>query len=241
MIACSGINLFAQQKTHDSIAIALLERMSNIIGSLQSCRFTVDVEIDVVHETHGLLKRFDHAEVLMSGTNKLLIDARGYKGHRMLFYNGKQLAYYSFGEHHYGIIPAPASTIKTIDSVYEQYDIEFPAADFFYPAFVEDLLMYTDSLRFLGIEEIEGKPYFHCIAHAPGVSFQIWAGSDPYALPEKYAIHYRSLPGAPQYVATFGSWEINPSLSDALFEFTAPPGARRVTISSKNELQNKQR
>ena len=171
----------------------------------------------------------------MAGPNKMLVNAYGHKGHRQFMYNGTQFAYYSFDEHNYGLIPAPPTIIKTFDSLSENYDLEFPAADFFYPALTDDLLTHSDSLHFYGIEKIGDKEYFHVIAFNPETTIQFWVNNDAYNLPARYAITYKKQPNNPQYFASFSDWEINPRLPEAMFDFVPPPGAAKLRIQSKKE------
>ena len=150
-------------------------------------------------------------------------------------YNGEQLAYYSFDENNYGILPAPNSIIKMIDSLNNHYDIEFPAADFFYPAFTDDLLQNSDSLRFLGMEKIGSKEYFHIISFSKAMDIQFWINNDAYNLPARFSIVYKNKEGNPQYLAMFSEWQINPNLPAAMFDFLPPPGATQVRMMSKSD------
>jgi hypothetical protein len=225
----------AQSKSHDTAAVVILDRMAEMIGNLESCTFKVDIQNDVVEQPYGLVKKFSNFEVFMSGPNKMMLNGHGAKGHRQFLYNGQQMAYYSYDDNNYGMIPTPTTTIQTIDSINKHYGIEFPAADFFYPAFTDDLLETSDSVRYLGIVKVGDKEYFHIIAFNKEMNLQFWVNNDSYNLPGIYSITYKTESGSPQYLATFSDWQINPKLPDAMFEFTPPPGAHRVRILSKSE------
>jgi hypothetical protein len=225
----------AQTKLQDSTAILIIDRMTDMIGDLQSCSYKLHVLNDVWDTSLGLIKQFDDYEVYMSDSNKVMVNAYGHKGHRQFLYNGQQLGYYSYDEHNYGVIPAPSTTLQMIDSVNTNYGIEFPAADFFYPAFTDDLLEQADTVRFLGKEEIEGKEFFHIMAIGKDVNFQFWVNNDAYNLPAKFVITYKHMRGSPQYIASFSDWQINPALPSAMFDFLPPPGAAQVRIMSKTD------
>lgn len=235
LVLLISYSALAQARKHDSVAILIVDRMADVISNLESCSFKLSTANDINEYSHGLVKRFAEFEVYFSGPSKLLINAHGHKGHRQLMYNGEQLAYYSFDENNYGVIPAPETTIETMDHINKQYEIEFPAADFFYPAFTDDLLEHSDSLRFVGVDKIKDKEYFHIVSHNKDMIFQFWVNNDAYNLPAKYAITYKNQPGRPQYLATFSEWQVNPALPAAMFNFLPPPGAAKVKILSKNE------
>jgi len=230
---CFGAS--AQTKQQDSIAILIIDRMTDVIGDLQSCSFKLHTVNDVMDTSLGLVKQFADFDVYMSGPNKLLVNAYGQKGHREFLYNGQELAYYSFKEHNYGVILAPANTIAMIDSVNALYGIEFPAADFFYPSFTDDLLEDADTIRFLGMDDIDGNEFFHIMALGKDVNFQFWVSNDAYDLPAKFAITYKHMPGSPQYLASFSEWQVNPDLPAAMFDFLPPPDAAQLRIMSKND------
>ncbi len=225
----------AQTKQQDSLAILLIDRMTDIIGDLESCSYKLNVTTDVPDVSFGLVKHLSNYEVYMSGPSKLLINSHGDRGHHQYFYNGQQFATYSFDENNYGILPVADNTIQTIDSLNKKYGIEFPAADFFYPAFTDDLLGDAGVIKFLGIVRTEGKEYFHIMASGTDKNYEFWINNDAFNLPAKFAITYKTQKGNPQYQATFSDWEINPALPSSMFDFLPPPGARQVKIMSQNE------
>jgi len=225
-------NGMAQAKKQDSVAILIIDRMSDVIGDLQSCSFHLNTSQDIA-DTVGIIKKFAAYDVYMGGPDKMLVNAHGWHGHRQFMYNGTDLAYYSFDENNYGILPVPDNIIAMIDSVHEMYDIDFPAADFFYPAFTDDLLEEADSVLYLGIDVIEGKEYFHIQAISKERTYQFWIDNNAYNLPAKFVITDRTKPGNPQYAASFSDWKINPDLPDAMFDFQPPPAAAKVRIMSK--------
>jgi hypothetical protein len=224
-----------QSNKYDSVAIIIIDRMSDVIGDLESCNFKVKVANDVPSGPKSYVKYFTDYEIYMYGPDKLMVNARGYKGHRKILYNGDQLAYYSFDENNYGIIPSPRTVIKMFDSVHQKYDIDFPAADFFYPAFTDDLLQHSDSLRYLGMEKVGAHEYFHIVSYGKEMTMQFWINNDSYNLPARFAITYTQKQGFPQYMAIFSDWEINPVLPNAMFNFQPPPNARRLRIMSKSD------
>jgi hypothetical protein len=231
----SGVNGSAQSGKYDSIGILIFDRMSNVIGDLESCSFKLTVANDEWVPSKGLTKYFSAYEVFMGGPNKMLVDAQGLHGHRRYIYNGTQMAYYSFTENNYSIIPAPDNTIKMIDSLHEMYDIEFPAVDFFYPAFTDDLLHDADSLRFIGLENVGNNEYLHLFVYGRDMDFQFWVNSDAYSLPARFSITYKTKQGTPQYLAMFSDWQINPKFPDAIFDFLPPPNATKIRMMSKND------
>lgn len=231
-----AFSVHAQSAKSDSTAIVLMDRMSDFIGELQSCKFTLNVSEDFLIEDCYLLKKHSEDQVNMVGPDKMLVSKNGSKGHQSYMYNGTQIAYYSHDENNYGMIDAPDNIIDAIDKVNADYDIEFPAADFFYPAFTDDLIASSKEIKYVGKSKINGKECFHIVAIGDEYDFQFWLSNDAYNLPMKFVFTYKNKKGAPQYEGTFCDWEVNPVLPNAMFNFSPPPGAKQIRIVAKSQI-----
>ena len=228
-----SLQTFAQESRFDSTAILILDKMSSVIGDLSSCGYTLNTSIDQIDVELGLIKQFTKHQVYMVGPDKMLVDSRGEKGHRGFWYNGSQLAYYSYTENNYAVIDAPSNIISTIDTVNKTYGIEFPAADFFYLTFTDDLIENNDEIVFVGKSIIDDKDCFHIIAKNSAMSIQIWISDDALFLPVRMVIVYYDVNPNQQYETTFSNWQINPELPNAMFEFSPPPDANRLKLVAK--------
>lgn len=229
-LSCSA---FSQTKKVDSLAVVVLDRMADVIGDLNSCSFNLNTSYDELGE-YGLEKKFCENEVLFKGPDKMLVQAKGEDFHKGYWYNGKHIAYYSYSQNNYSVIDAPDNIIATIDAVHDGYDVDFPASDFFYPTFTDDVLADFPIVAFLGKKKIDGKDCFHILAESPTRILQVWISDDAYNLPVKFLIVYKDKANSPQYMASFSDWKINPDLPDALFEFNPPPQAKEIVMIDKS-------
>lgn len=223
----------AQKTNIDTVAVAILDRMSAMIGSLSSCHFSVHSNYDVRSQHLGLVKHGDDEQLYMQGPDKLLIQSRGDRGQRSIYYDGQTLNYYSQENNQYASLPLSASIVDMIDTVNKLYGIEFPASDFFYPTFVDDLLSESRNLIYLGMTKEDGKDCFHVAGTTADKSYQFWISDDALSLPVKMVIIYTNRDMNPQYEAVLSDWQINPVLPAALFEFLAPPKAKKIKMVSR--------
>lgn len=235
MLACLFFLLiflpgFSQEKHYDTTAIVILDHMSAIIGDMNSCSFTQKIESDIQDPDLGWMTKHDVHNVWLSGPDKLLVESFGDKGHRGLWYNGQTLTWYSFKENNYVVIDVPGRTVDMIDSVYEVYGIEFPAADFFNPTLSDDLIELADNINFRGRTMVDGRSCFLIVAENKEMVVQLWISDEVEFLPVKMVIQYSQRPNEKRYEATFEDWQINPNLPSALFEFAVPPDARQISI-----------
>lgn len=228
-----GFSTSAQTKKVDSLAVKILDRMSDVVGELSSVSFTLKTSVDEQNQDLGLVTNFTTNKVYFNGPSQMLIRADGTKGNQGFWYNGQQLTYYSFNENNYAIIETPETTIAMIDEVHDKYGVDFPAADFFYPTFTDDILQNFDELTYAGSQKIEGKDCFYIIVRRKDMSVQLWFANDAFMLPVKMIILYQSSNEAKQYEATFSDWEINPFLPDVMFEFQPPPKAKEILIKPR--------
>lgn len=222
--------IFAQV---DSTAVLILDHMTDIIGDLEACSYTLNTSMDRERFGVGLEKHFTEHQVYMRGPDKMQVQSRGTDFHKGYWYDGEALTYYSYKENNYSVVATPATILATMDSINQAYDIEFPAGDFFYPAFTDDVLQAFETVAFLGNKEVAGKDCFHILANTSAINLQLWISNDALTLPVKFVITYKNREGHPQYEATFTEWQLNPNLPDALFEFAPPPGAREIPIVAK--------
>ena len=232
MLVCLSLGqLRAQSSKIDTVAVSLLDRMSAMIGELTSCSVTVKSNYDVGNRDLGLVKHTDEEHIYLGGPDKLLVRSEGDKGKNYLMYNGSTLSYYSVDRNHYAQVKAPSSVVSMIDSMNKNFGIVFPAADFLYPGFVDDLLGETSNLVLLGMTKVDGKECFHIAGTAKDKTFQIWINDDPFYLPAKLVIIYTDKEMNPQFEATYCDWQINPTLPTGIFEFKAPANAKKIKLN----------
>ena len=226
----------AQTKTQpqvrriDTVAVAILDKMSAVIGDLSSCSVTIKSNYDITSKELGLIKHSDEQQLFVHGSDKMLVKSDGDRGSRDFYFDGTKLSYYSLDKNQYGQIDASMSLVEMIDTVSKLYGIEFPAADFLYPSFVDDILTESRELVYLGLTKVDGKECYHIAGKASDKTFQFWISNDAYTLPLKMVIVYTNQEMNPQYEAVLSDWQVNPNLPDALFTFTIPHRAQRVKL-----------
>ncbi len=233
-ILMATIAAHAAEPVNDAGAVQLLDRMSTVIGDLSSCRYTLTVSHDVVDQDHGPITKHAVHEVMMVGPDKMLVQSRLDDSHRGYWYNGKTITYYSYDENNYAIVKAPDSILETIDKIHNDYGVDFPATDFFYPTFVDDLIDHSDEIRYVGKKVVSCKNCFHILAKSKGQRTEIWIADDAFNLPVMYSIASGDDKGAPRYVATFSDWQLNPELPLVLFDFSPPRSAVEITLVPKS-------
>jgi len=225
---------YAQEvKEIDSTAAYILDRMGEVIGDLESVSFNLDISADKLDADNNIVKNYSTSVISFSGPDKLRIRTKGTKGQTGFVYDGSYLSYYNYKENNYITLEAPESTMEMIDEMHLDYNFQFPAADFFYPSFTDDLIEQFDSITYTGMETIDGEECYKVLATNKNATVQIWVSNKTIMLPKKFVIIYKNEANR-QYESTFSDWSINPTIPDAAFDFMPPPNAKLISILKKS-------
>ncbi|MCP9200154.1 DUF2092 domain-containing protein [Gramella sp. GC03-9] len=217
------------EKTLDTVAVRILDRMADFIGGLNAVSFTATIAQDVEDSKYGLVKEFSENQVYMVGPDKMHVQVDGTYGHKGYWYNGESLVYYSFDENNYSVVDAPGDIVSMMDSIHRNFEIEFPAADVFFPDFVDLLLESFDHIEYLGEKEVDGLKCFHIMAVNESSNVQLWISNDAFFLPQRFLIVHKD-EDYKQYLVNFTNWEVNPGLPVEMFSFEPPPNAKNIAI-----------
>ena len=235
MLLFLATGLHAQEQSEiDPGAVALLDKMSAVIGDLESCSFELFLSKDEEHHQYGMLTRHSRHKVYLKGPDKIQVQSWRYNDDRAMWYNGAYLWYYSLRQNNYSRLPMQGNIISVFDSLHFNYGIDFPAADIFYPAFTDDVLESFKQIHIIGEAHIDGSPCFHILASNEDTRLEIWIAQDAFNLPLKFSIVQTKDGVMERYEARFKDWSVNPVLPDSMFEFKVPPNSRSIDMIPKN-------
>lgn len=222
------LSISCSSNEYDSRAVEALDKLSETIGDLSSCSYTVNSFMvdENANETNKT------SDVYLRGSNKMFIKNSGSKGNKSFWYNGEKFAYFLYNKNEYDILDAPDNTLKVIDSINSKYGIYFPAADFLNPNLTDDALENYNQLLFFEDEKIDDIACVMIEATNEIQTVQMWIGKET-NLPYKMTIESKTNE-SDYYEATYSNWRINPKLPDVMFEFQPPAGSAQVKFQPKN-------
>lgn len=216
-----------QSNEYDTRAIDSLDKLSETIGNLNSCSYTLNT-FKVQNDSTEIVNQSD---IYMRGPDKMYIHIVGTKGDKGYWYNGTSFAYLLYENNEYDIIDAPDNILKVIDKLHNEYGIDFPAADFFYPSLTDDIMDEYNSVLFAE-EEIDGVSCSLIEATNDEEILQIWIEKET-NLPYRMFVESKANENK-SYDAVFSNWRINPNLPDLLFEFQPSENSTKVELQSNN-------
>ena len=233
ILLSSYLSFSQTDKTIDSTAVFVLDKMSDIIGDLTSVTFDINTSVDKVSASNNLIKSYSKTTVTFSGPDKLLVRTDGSRGQSGFWYDGEYFTYYNYDENNYVTLEAPDTTLEMIDQMHLDFDFTFPAADFFYPNFTDDVLEHFNTIKFLGKKTVDNEECYHILASNDNIDVQIWVANKTYLLPKHFVITYKKESNR-QYESTFSNWSLNPDVPDRVFHFLTPPTAKLINILKKS-------
>ena len=225
----------------DEEALEILKQATDYLTGLEQLHLKAYKEWDVVQETGQKLQFSTSFEVSLKRPDRLFASFRDDDGNiRRLWYDGKTVTMYDEREKVYGQIPAGQTIDEMLDYLEIVIQYPLPLADLFY----NDLSSLSGRARsgmYLGISFVENSACDHLSFRGESVDWQFWVERGEKPLIRKIVITYKALPGEPQLSARLSEWDVKPSLSDTLFQFSQPEGARRIQVlgSKRPNLQKR--
>ena len=220
--SCSSLD---KEEKYDTRAIKNLDKMSEMIGELNSCSYTLSTNINKLDDSNKLTHFANEHDVYMRGPNRLYIHSSGTQGEKSYWYNGNRFSYYSYKENAFDTIPVRGNILEAIDYIHYNFGIDFPAADFFYPTLTDDLINNFSTV--LDKSDENGK-YQIIEASNDDKTLEIWIEKEN-LLPYKLSMISNDDCGI-SYEGVFSHWRVNPFLPDLLFEYKPSADSKRKIL-----------
>lgn len=236
ILALLALPLYGQSQAArqiDSAAVYILDRMADIIGELEAVSFSLESATDRLDDNQRIETRYNSSHVSMQGPDKMVYQRFGNKGKYGFWFNGSYASLYSFNENNYVTLETHGNIIEMMDDLHTRFDFQFPAADFFYPSFTDDILADFNTLEYLGKTQVDGEDCFYLRATNENMHFQLWISSSKWTLPKRFIIIQKGDQNL-RFESVFKDWDINPNLPNTMFEFLPPPKSKLIDIMEKS-------
>ena len=214
----------------DEEALKILRKATDYLTSLERFRLKAATVMDVVQESGQKLQFGSTVEVTVKRPNLLSLSRILDDGYvRRVWYDGATATMYDEKEKAYGKIPVPDTIDEMLDYLEEVIKNPRPLADLLY----SDLSHLSDlpvSGAYVGESYLEGMACDHLAFRGESVDWQLWIDRGEKPLIRKVVITYKELTGGPQFIAHLEQWDIQPEITDSLFQFSPPEGAQRIRV-----------
>ena len=225
----------AQPTGMDAQAEKLLRRMSDYLAGRKQFTIKTENTLEVVLTSGQKLQFASPATASVWRPNKLRADRKGDILNQEFFYDGKNLTLYNPKENLYATTAAPPTIDEMLDFAREKLDVIAPGAEILYSNAAERMLKVTTSGFVVGPSIVEGVKTAHLAFRGAEVDWQIWIEEGGRPLPRKFVLTSKQVKGEPQFTVLVRNWDLAPKLTEQMFSFTPPKGAKKIDFLNLTE------
>jgi len=168
------------------------------------------------------------SSVTVSRPNKMHIERHGLGFGQIFYYNGKTLTLFNPAEKVYAMEAAPGTIEDMFHFARDTYGLSVPVSDLLYSDAFTLLMQEVNYAALIGKEMIGEVQCYHLLFSRPGVDFQIWIADSGHPLVYKYVVCDTATPELLAFATVMRNWNLAPSVSKTLFEFTPPEDSEKI-------------
>jgi hypothetical protein len=222
----------------------MLRQMGDYLKSAKEFSVHVDVLYDDLLASGQKIQLAASDDITVRRPDRFRVRYRTDTGGKRIWYDGKTFTLLDEAHGTYATEQTPAGIDATLDYLITQLGFTPPLSDLLYSDPYAILKQHAVFGFYAGLSEVEGAPCHHLAFVAKNVDWQLWIDDGKLPLPRKFVITYKTLPGAPQYMAVLSDWDFATHLPDSAFSAALPPKAERIgflkaAASAKKEQAKK--
>lgn len=220
-------------------AAAELHEMSGRLASIDNLTFDATRHIDA-----ELLEGRNAAEdarihVMVKRPDKVHAVSRGNLGVRHFYFDGRSVTVYDESKKMYATAPMEGTIDEMVERLEERFGFVPPLAEFIVNDPWAKIQGQVRSGRVVGTEMIGGKSCQKLQLTGEMATADLWVSADE-DLPCRLVATFTEIEGDPQVRAEFSNWRSDPGLTDEMFTFKPPSGARKIPMVPVSELDDGQ-
>jgi hypothetical protein len=155
-----------------------------------------------------------------------------------MVFDGQTLTLLGKNMNVYTQVGIPGSVDHLVDELKDKYARPLPAADLLITDSYNELMANVVDVKDLGSGVIGGTECDHLAFRKKDVDWQIWIAQGTRPYPCRYVIASRLVPGEPEYSIQIRDWKTGDEVASEGFNFSAPPGARRVDVKDLKMMRD---
>ena len=228
-LAATAVPLGAQE-SHDAVdpeAVELLRGTMDYLDGLESfSAFVFNLREDLL-DSGQRIDLESAGGVTVVRPNKMLGVRHAGPVDEILVYDGEQVTVYNDAEETFMTVAAPPTIEEMflfLNAVVEIY----PVSDLIWQDAFPYLMEGVDFAKVIGTEVIGGVTCTHLLFGRPDIGFQVWVPESGPPLPAKYVVTDYGTPEMLSIVTYITDWDLDPAVSQDIFTFVPPEGARKV-------------
>ena len=217
--------------------------MSDYLKAAKQFSFHAEISYDDLLPSGQKLQIAATDDVLVC-RHRIYSEYEGETGGKRFWDDGKTITLDDSKHHVYGTEEVPASIDAVLDHVMKVLGFSPPFSDLLHSDPYAILTKNVQYGFYAGLTQVDGRRVDHLAFQEKKIDWQIWIEDGVQFVPLKLVITYKTLPGAPQFIAVFSHWDLTAPAPDGMFAANLPAGAGRITFHTaadcrkENERRN---
>lgn len=207
-----------------------LRRMSATIGGAKSFSFQAVATMDEPVDTGQLAQFTRENRIVVRRPDRIRAEARQDEDALFLWYEGKTLTVLDKASNTYSTLRVPSRIDVMLDEIAVKHGLTLPLADLLFSDPYKALTTDAHMGRYVGEQAVDGCKCHHLLFTQELIDWQIWIDAGKEAVPRKFVIDYKSLPGRPEFSAVLSDWNLSASTGEEMFKSTVPKDAKQVEL-----------
>ena len=217
----------APPRTMDPNAVRIVRSAADYLKQKQSYAFTADVIFDDVQPPDFKIQQHAIAQYTMQRPDKLRVNYVGDRRQVGFYIDGKNFTLYDQTANVYGVLPAGPDVESTLDTIFNKYDFSPPLTELLANDPYAKFSGAVQSGWYVGKSTVRGYSTHHLVFVQQNIDWQIWVDDGQAPLIREIEITYKTLPGQPEYDATFTDWSFG-TANSSVFTFVPPKNAALI-------------
>jgi hypothetical protein len=211
-----------------------LQAMSSYLAGLKTYAFQVEELFDDVLDDGQKIQLGNQRHLTVSRPDKMFGEGEGDTKNSLFYYNGKTACIVDRTHETYATVTVPGTIDAMLEDLHERFDTHQTLADFL---FSDPYKVFTEQVQsgtYVGLHYVGKVKCHHLAFRQTFLDWQIWIDAGEQPLPRKYVITFTEQKNQPQYTALIHRWDVNPKLSDDLFEVHPPTAFHKVDFLDRH-------
>ena len=223
-------------------AMAIVDRMAGLLAGAKSLSVTMDTGFDAVQASGQKIEFGEMRKIVADRPAHLLVEATSRDGKKSrVSFDGKDLTLYYEQSNVYASDPKAGTVDDAVKYFTEDLGMRMPLAVMLSTKLKDFLDREVREAAFVEESFIAGVACDHLALRGDHTDMQLWIAKGDQPLPQRVVITYKELPERPQFWAQFSNWNLAPEVSDALFAFNPPQGAKKIPFSPRQVMPSGQK
>src|SRR5271166_1606484 len=211
-----------------------LKAMSSYLAGLKTYSFQVEEFFDDVQDDGQKIQLSNQRHLSVSRPNKVFGEDEGDTADSLFYYDGKTATVFDRKQKTYATEKVPRTIDAMLDDLHDRFDTDQTMADFLFSDPYKVFTEHVQSGAYVGLHHVGKTKCHHLAFRQKLLDWQIWIDAGEQPLPRKLLITFKRQVDQPQYTALIHRWDVNPKLSDDLFQFQLPEGVRKVDFLNRH-------